>query len=179
MAATGVPTQFMQGVSAEFTVSSADYHSDIWDLTVSIVGAVAIPAVATAHDDGSWLVSIAKNASADATPGTYGYALVVGDGTTEAFIGHGTLRLLANPALADEPYDPRSPAQKILDNVRAAIALLTEGKPVAEYTIEGRSATYYSLGELIQLESRYAFIVNQEEAAARGQRTKQSRIRFR
>lgn len=93
----------------------------------------------------------------------------------------GSLVVLANPTNIYDGYDPRSEAQKTLDAVNASIKIRAEGG-ISNYSIEGRSATYYSLEELLKLRDRYTAIVAQEkqaEAVAQGlPNPKRLRVRF-
>jgi len=175
-----IPKFLTEGVNESFSITSADYKSQDWDLEFTLVGAQSIPTTATAQSDGSWLVEVDKSDSDGAPAGTYGFsALIRNDDGAERVISNGVLTLLANLKNVDEPYDPRSRNQRILDNVRAAIEGLVSGKAVQSYEIEGRKAEYYSLAELVALESRYQFLVDQEQAASRGGSSRRSKILFR
>ena len=142
--------------------SHPTYKSGDYGLTVAIAGPVGIPVQSLPQDDGTWLCEIAGTDLADA--GTYYWNARVTDTDNDwRLIGSGALVVIPNFEDVDVPYDGRSQAQKILDNVRAAIAALTAGKPVQEYEIEGRRAKYYDLADLIRLEDKYERIVQREK----------------
>ena len=135
-------------------------------MTVAIAGPVNLPVTVTGQDDGTWLCEIAGTDITD--EGLYSWSARVTDTDNDyRVIGNGTLAVVPDLATVDTPYDGRSMAQKILDNIDAAIASLTQGKPVSNYSIEGRSATYYSLPDLITLRDKYQRIVAQEKDAER------------
>ena len=158
------PTKLITGLDYRWVASNPTYKSGDYGLTVAIAGPVGIPVQSLPQDDGTWLCEIAGTDVTDV--GTYYWNARVTDVDNDwRLIGSGTLVVIPNFEDVDTPYDGRSQAQKILDNVRAAIAALTQGKPVQSYSIEGRSASYYSLSELVALEDRYQRIVNNELAA--------------
>jgi hypothetical protein len=160
------PTKLLTGIDYRWVASHATYKSDAYTLTVAIAGPVNIPVTTTNEDDGSWQCEISGTDITDT--GLYSWSARVTDVDNDyRLIASGTLSVVPDLATVDTPYDGRSMAQKILDNIDAAIASLTQGKPVSNYSIEGRSATYYSLPDLITLRDKYQRIVAQEKDAER------------
>ena len=158
------PSKLIVDLDYRWVASHPTYKSGDYSLEVGIAGPVGVPVTVTPQDDGSWLCEIAGTDVSEA--GVYYWTARVTDSDNDwRVIGSGTIIAIQDLATVDTPYDGRSDAQKILDKVRAAIAALVEGKPVQSYSIEGRSASYYSLSELRDLESHYQRIVNQEKAA--------------
>jgi hypothetical protein len=175
------PTKLLTGIDYRWIATHTTYKSDAYTLTVAIAGPVNIPVTTTNEDDGSWQCEISGTDITDT--GLYSWSARVTDVDNDyRLIASGTLSVVPDLATVDTPYDGRSKAEKILDNIRAAILALTTGKPVQEYSIEGRSAKYYDLSELVVLEDRYQRIVNQEKAAeaiANGQPSSRLiRVRF-
>lgn len=159
-----VPQELIQSLPFSWEATLNDYQSEAYNLVIGIAGPDAIAVTTTPQSDGSWLCEIDGVSVAEVGSYTWS-ARVVDENDLYKPVGGGTLKVVADLTNSDIPYDGRSEAAKILDKVRAAIAALVEGKPVQSYSIEGRSASYYSLSELRGLENDYQRIVNQEKAA--------------
>jgi hypothetical protein len=159
-----IPKELIQSLSFSWEATLTDYQSDAYNLVIGIAGPDAIAVTTTPQNDGSWLCEVDGVNVAEV--GNYTWAArVVDENDLYKPVGAGTLKVVADLVNSDIPYDGRSDAQKILDNVRTAIASLVQGKPVQSYSIEGRSASYYSLSELVTLEDRYQRIVDREQQA--------------
>jgi len=163
-----IPKELTIAVSTEFESSLTEYSSEQWDLQINIAGNIIIPTTSTANGTG-WLTEIDGADFEDALPGQYQWSarLIHVDTGKVLFVGNGTLQVVDNLALVDEPYDGRTMAKKILDGIQQAIADLASGK-VSSYQIEGRGVTYRSLEELQKAEAYWYQRVQNEEARKRG-----------
>jgi hypothetical protein len=158
------PKSLILDLPFSWEATLTDYQSDTYNLVIGIAGPDSIPVATTPNDDGSWLCEI--DGADVVTVGTFAWAArVIDDSNLYKPVGTGTLKVVVDLVNSDIPYDGRSQAEQILDNIRAAILALTTGKPVQSYSIEGRSASYYSLSELVTLEDRYQRIVDREKSA--------------
>lgn len=80
-------------------------------------------------------------------------------------VGNGQLRVDAGLAGANAGFDGRSPAERDLAAVQAAIRARINGGAVAEYMIGTRRLRNEPLSELTKLESRFKLIVAKERRA--------------
>jgi hypothetical protein len=160
-----VPKELTAGVSADWLSTLNDYPSSQWNLLINIAGQTIIPTTSTPQDDGGWLTEIDGADLEDAVPGEYFWSarvIAVEDGRARS-VGAGNLKILANLATVDDPYDGRTPAKKIHDSILQALQDMAGGK-IASYSIEGRSATYRTLEELNKAESYWRQRVRDEQA---------------
>lgn len=160
-----VPQEITVGVGIDWCSTLSSYQSDQWNLLVNIAGLTTIATTSTPQDDGGWLTEIDSADLVDAEPGDYWWsARVINSDTGIArSVGAGNLKVVANLATVDDPYDGRSPAKKIHDSILQAIQDMAGGK-IASYQIEGRSATYRSLEELNKAEAYWRQRVWEEQA---------------
>jgi len=161
-----VPASLTIGISTNWIATHPTYKSDEWTLAVNIAGAETIPTAIAVEDDG-WLVTVDGANTANLDPGEYYWSarVVDGDGIGRS-IGAGNIKLLANLATVDVPYDGRSPSKKILDGLIQAFQDMQGGK-ISSYGIEGRNVTYRSLDELTKAIDYWQRRVNAENDAAR------------
>jgi hypothetical protein len=160
------PTTVYAGDSVSFeTIPPLGKNPEEWSLSWAIRGADSLDAVGTVAESGNWETTLDGAATADLSPGSYGvwgYVMEIATGKRET-VYSGVVRVEANPVELAE-YDPRSEAEKILDTITAVIKTRVSGG-ISTYTIEGRSASYYSLEELLKLRDRYVAIVEKEKQA--------------
>lgn len=177
-----VPSTITTGTTVIFPVTNPTYSPPDWELQFNIAGNDPIPATVEA-DGAGWLVTVAAAATTDLDPGEYYWsARVVSATSGEArSIGAGNLKLIANLATVDTPYDGRTQSRKILDGLYAAFEKMSTGA-IASYSIEGRSATYRTLEELQSAIAFWERKVKNEENQQRienGQPSrKTARVRF-
>jgi hypothetical protein len=142
-------------------IRSAEEYSLSWSLR----GPSTLDVTST-QEGSNWRTTIAGADTADLAPGAYqvwGFLVDGDDERTTVYCGQVLVK--ANPADVTDPYDPRTEAKKTLDAINATIKARAEGG-VSNYSIEGRSATYFSLDELLKLRDKYTWIVRQEEVTA-------------
>lgn len=179
-----VPKEITVGVGVDWYSTLTEYQSDQWNLLINIAGPTIIPTTSTPQDDGSWLTEIDSADLVDAEPGDYYWSarvVSVDDGRARS-VGAGNLKMIANLATVDDPYDGRTAAKKIHDSILQAIQDMAGGK-ISSYSIEGRSATYRSLEELNKAEAYWRQRVIEEQAridTANGKPSRRTiRTRFR
>lgn len=161
------PGTLYAGDTVEFTtLATSEKSAPDFTLAWAIRGlADSLDVTAAPTELGNWLTTINGADTANLEPGSYGVfgtLTSVATGARET-VFRGVVRIEANPATLDD-YDPRTEAEKTLDSITAAIKTRVDGG-VSTYSIEGRSASYYSLEELLKLRDRYVAIVEKEKAA--------------
>jgi hypothetical protein len=148
-----------------FLSSDSTRAPDDYDLSWAIRGPSSLDIAATVEGS-QWRTTIAGADTADLSPGAYQVWGFLTDGDDErTTIYCGQLLVKSNPVDVTDPYDPRTEAKKTLDAINATLKARAEGG-VSNYSIEGRSATYFSLDELLKLRDKYTWIVRQEEVTA-------------
>lgn len=160
-----VPKELTAGIGADWVSTLSNYKSTEWNLLINIAGQIIVPTTSTPQDDGGWLTEIDGADLEEAIAGEYFWSarvIAVDDGRARS-VGAGNLKILANLATVDDPYDGRSPAKKIHDSILQALQDMAGGK-IASYQIEGRSATYRTLEELNKAESYWRQRVKDEQA---------------
>lgn len=169
------------GDSLNFTVSLADYQaSDGWALSYRLIprstGSV-LTFGATASGD-EFVVALAAGATASWAAGEYTAAAFVSKGADRFTIDSegGPVTIKPNLGTLTGALDLRSDAELALAAVRAKL----KGKAtdaVESYRINNRELRYYSLDELLKLESKLAADVAREQAAAGQTPTEGARVR--
>lgn len=155
MIATGEPTTLTAGSSWQWDVTYSDYPpSDGWALTYVFRG----PEDYTTQDgetdaDGdTYQVRIPK-ANTDLTAGAYRLVGYVDDGIDRFVVYDAPLTVLANPTTA---VNAASHDEEMLALIDAAIeSRLTGSTGVRSFTVNGRAVEYWSLEELLKLQSVY------------------------
>lgn len=184
---------FTSGDSLTFKTIYRRHHWEDWDsedFNLSFVlasGATIVTFSSVANTDGcgGWITTIQPPES-NLAAGLYSWQAIltaISDSTDHQAIGAGQVKVLPNLASVPSNYDPRSPNEITLANIRAAIQNLMSGGAIQEYRIEGRLRHNYTLAELIQLESRYVQLVaiekNQERIKNGLPNADNIKIRFR
>lgn len=165
------PEEISPGEVVEWRKSLAGYSpADGWALTYyfSNTTGTGFDVMASA-DGGSWKVS--ASVPAGVTPGRIDWEAWVSKGAEEYSVGRGSATVAASlkGLAAGAAFDGRSPAEKDLDAVRAALVPATSAG-VLEYEIGGvgtnRRIRYFSKPELLALETSLAQRVNAEKRRA-------------
>jgi hypothetical protein len=168
------PLEFVAGETVQFEKSFDDYlSSDGWSLNYYFRGAGSLDQTAEAQADGSFLVTLSSEKTAELAPGTYFWQGWVELDGEKHMIASGQVEVAQGLAGDLGAYDGRSPAKKILDAIDAMVA----GKATRdqqEYTIAGGSSSRtlkrIPIPELMELRKTYARKVAQERRRARVKR---------
>jgi hypothetical protein len=170
------PSIFTAGETMAWVFSSSDYGSAEYDLVVNFSSAAgAFQATSTDRGDGGWDVALPASATADASPGIYGYSVVVTKGEGDALERHilerGSVELL--PLLdGAAAVDARSSDEIILDAIIATI----QGRATTDQesvNIDGTSISRMSLADLIVARNHFEARVNRKR-----RRSRLSQVRF-
>lgn len=175
------PTRLRAGDTVKWKRHWSDYPTSTYTVVYSLRqkdGSGSIDITCT-DSDGDHLATIARADSTGLAPGEYRWIARANDGTDYYTIGTGSLEVLPN--LEDESADPRTWAEKRLEEVEAAIAVRA-GQTHASHSIGGDSFTGKTDQELFDMRERLQREVNREKARERrsnGQKVRrQGRIRF-
>lgn len=156
------------GDTLKFSVSLSAYPASVWTLHYRLSprrhGSV-VTFDATADGD-THQVTVAATTTADWVPGWYTCAAWVTNDDSERYgVPSETLQIevLANLAALGTGQDLRSQAQRALEDARAALAGWSPA--TRSYTIAGRSMTFATPDEIIQVINYWAAEVSREAAA--------------
>lgn len=118
---------------------------------------------------GAWELSATGPQTAALTPGVYAWVYTVtrasGDRTT---VSNGSIDVRPDLSAAAAGYDARTTAQVALEQAEAALAAFKgSGGRIKTYTIAGRTVTYDTAAELLQVISYWRVRVASETQAQR------------
>lgn len=162
---TREPERLSAGDTWQWTRTFGDYPASTWTLNyfLAVEGAGANPITFEATADGdTFAITVAAATTAAYAAGSYQWTAYATDGSERRRVDEGRLEILANVATADDTYDPRSHAQKILDALEALILGRTT-KDVNQYAIGGRQLTKMAPEELRTWRSFYQTEVRKEK----------------
>ncbi len=137
----------------------SNFPSPAWALTYELRSSVAtgIAVKLTAVQDGTtsgFLISVLASVTAGWVAGTYHWDAYVTKGLERKRVARGVMEVDSNLASEAVNFDARTHVKKTLDALKATL----EGKATrdqASYSIEGRSLSRMSIGELIEWKSLY------------------------
>lgn len=159
-----VPNSFTAGESFSWTKEFSLYPASGWNLTYYFRGVgPGFDVEATANGTKFDLAALASQTTS-CTAGTYSFQAFVTKDDEKILVDSGTIRVHPNLATmaAEDTFDGRSKAQKILD----AIDAMVEGKATLDqqsYVIGNRQLARIPIPDLILLRDKYQRIVNQEK----------------
>ena len=167
---TTEPTSLQAGDTIRWQRLLPDYPARAgWVLSYRLINAqTRIDIVATADGD-AHLVNIPTATSAGYTAGEYTSIAQVTRGADRHTVGQGTIVIKPDWAAAADGADARTPAQRALADLRAALMrwLSTQGH-VQEYEIAGRRMRFATVEEIRQRISIAEGEAAREQAAASG-----------
>ncbi len=166
---TAEPAFIQAGDTTQWQRTLPDYPASAgWVLSYRFINATTrIDVTATASGD-DHLVNISAATTAAYAPGAYTWVASVTHSGQRFTLGHGTTTV--RPDLAAKPagFDARSPAQKALDDLRAALlSWASTSGHVSEYEIAGRRMRFASAADIQSRISLAEREVARETTAAR------------
>lgn len=167
---TEIPYTFIAGDTVSWTASADGYPAtDNWTLKYRLSGDGQINITGVASGD-NWDVTITAVDSAKVVPGVYSYVKWVEKGSGDTIERHtvasGRIEIEENLALASEPADRRSHAQRMVTLLEEAIEKLAEN-PKFEFSFNGRTYKQDNLKALRTELSSWKFILEQEKNSER------------
>lgn len=160
------------GDTLDFETTVADFPaSDGWTLKFRLVpraaGGTAIAITAGTGDDGeTYRTQVGPDVTAAYVADSYSWTSWVEKAGARYSVQAGEVRVLPDPALVTVPYDNRSHARRVLDQIEDLI----DGRSLADrdaYTIAGRSLKLMAVTDLLRWRDLYRAEVAREDAAAR------------
>ena len=155
--------EFVRGDSASWQVRSAvdpngiRYSPNVDDLVVTYVGPEKVSITGTRVGD-HWLVSLKTEDTSKLKPGFYecfytfkGMTGLNGKTPKSWAIRIGRVNVAASPDDLMAGHDPRTRAEKALEAAEDALASFKMGRRVSSYSIDGRSMTFTSTGEILEV----------------------------
>lgn len=179
--------EFVRGDSASWQVRSVvdpngiRYSPDVDSLTVTYVGPGKTSVEGVRVGD-HWLVSLKTEETSKLDPGFYecfytfrGMTRLNGKTPKSWTVRIGRVHVAASPDELQEGHDPRTRAEKALEAAEDALASFKMGRRVSSYSIDGRSMTFTSTGEILEV---IKYWLKRVYAERYGGKTSVSLVRF-
>lgn len=145
--------------------------SDGWTMSFRLVprdSALSPISFAATADGDDYTVSVSSATTATWSAGWYSWAAYVSKDGTRYTCDSGQIEIKPDPAAASAGHDGRSVAQKMVEQLEAALVSYSSSQGlVAEYEIAGRRMKFRSSAEIIQQLAYWKKIRVDEEVAAR------------
>lgn len=167
---TTEPASLQAGDTIRWQRLLPDYPASAgWVLSYRLINAQARIDIVAAADGDAHLVTIGAATSAAYEAGEYTTVAQVTRGTDRHTVGQGTIVIKPDWAAAATGADARTPAQRALADLRAALMrwLSSQGH-VQEYEIAGRRMRFASVDEIRQRIGIAEREVAREQASATG-----------
>lgn len=164
MIPTSEPKRIVKGDTIQWTRSFAGYDPAIWSLTYGFSNATHGFTVDGAdRGDGTWLLRIAPDASANLSNGKYRWHARVTDNTDVFTVAEQPIgEFVEVIGAAGTALDLRYQLEKDLEAIEAYLAGKSD---VASYTIRDRSLARYTHAELWQMRQELKRAIEQERKA--------------
>jgi len=156
-----IPRKIIAGVTFETTARLGRYPAPAWSLLVAMRGPKAID-IESEPDGSVHRIRVEASDTAEWQPGQYTYVVrVVSDGTVHE-IERGSVEIEPDVTQAEDGYDGRSHARRVLDAIEAVIEKRAT-KDQERYRINNRELYRTSIEDLLKLRAKYRAIVAREE----------------
>lgn len=154
---------------APFAANSTTYEPATHALTLHLRGAGQLDITAPIAQASKWELVASGAQTAALSAGTYAWTITATDADgARSTISSGQVPVIADLALAGPGYDARTPAQIALEDAELALASFKgSGGRIRSYTIAGRTLTFDSSAELLQICNYWRLRVANEQRAAR------------
>ena len=120
------------------------------DLTIILKGPGSLTH-AVAKEGAFWKVSISSKETDTLQPGRYAVYLRFTSGETVKTFAYGATEVFQKPEDLEDSHDPRSRAEKALEEAENALMNFKSGKRVQSYSIDGRSMTFTSTADILSI----------------------------
>lgn len=162
---TTEPRTFRQGELVEWTRSLANFPASAWTLIYTFRSPTHAFTVTATADGDTHAAAITAAISADIPAGDYTWQAVANDGVLDfKQVDAGNLTVAKDLALADDGFETRTFAKRMLDAIEARIEGTADRDDIS-YSTEGLSVSRYSPEQLEERRRHYRAIVVQEERA--------------
>lgn len=154
------------------------FDSTTYALSYELRGPAVLTLAGTVQDDG-WAFALAPAISASLPPGRYLWAAIATAPGQRVTLAQGMLIVKPDPAALAAGHDPRSQAQRALDDAEAALATFSKsGGRVKGYSIGTRSMQFDSASEILAIIDYWRRQVEQERSGGKGFGGRTLRVRF-
>jgi len=168
---TREPRTFRQGELVQWTRDLTDFPASAWTLIYTFRSTSHAFTVTATADGDTHAAAIAAAVSADIPAADYSWQAIADDGVLDfKQLGAGFLTVEKDLALADDGFETRTFARRMLDAIEARLEGTADRDDIS-YSTEGLSVSRYSPEQLEERRRHYRALVVQEErtaAAARG-----------
>lgn len=147
---TTEPAFIQAGDTTAWTITLPDYPASAgWVLSYKFINAAGSQEVTAAASGDDHAVTITASSTEDYAPGTYTWLGFVRRTTERYTVRKGTVTVLPDLDAQNAGYESRTPAQKALDDLRAALLqwLSTSGH-IQEYEIAGRRMKFATAADI-------------------------------
>lgn len=159
------PTELRAGLTATWTESISDYPATDYTLKYNLVNATVNKAIVCTASGNDHVATLASTESLTAGEYTWqSYVVSIADATIKYFIASGKITILGSFLTGNTDF--RTHARTTLDAIEAVIESRAT-KSQQSISIGGRSVVNMTFEELIKARSHYAYMVKQEETAAK------------
>lgn len=150
------------------TLNGKRYASDAYTLAYVLRGPAALDLVTVAEGLG-WATTATPTQTATLPAGGYAYQAILSAGENRLTIERGTVKVLPNLAAIGEAYDPRSEAEKALEQAEAAFAGFTQsGGVIKRWKINNREQEFHDAAQFIAILNYWRRrVLNEATARAR------------
>lgn len=136
------------------------------DLTLILKGPSTLSKEAL-KEGAFWRLDLKTSDTDTLTAGRYSVYLRIKSSETVKTVAYGTTKVLPKPEDLDETHDPRSRAEKALEEAENALMNFKSGKRVQSYSIDGRSMTFTSTTDIISIVNYWRDRVRAERRGSR------------
>ena len=160
------PRTFRQGELVEWTRTLTDFPASAWTLIYTFRSPSHAFTVTATADGDTHAASVAAAVAADIPAGDYTWQAIANDGAVDfKQVDAGELTVEKDLALADDGFETRTFARRMLDAIEARLEG-TADRDDTSYSTEGLSVARYSPEQLEERRRHYRALVVQEERAA-------------
>jgi hypothetical protein len=158
-------TELAAGDTWTWPICDVGYDLTVWTVKYFLRGAKKLDLAMEADGVGGYQLKAAAIDTAKLTAGDYSWVLVVTKDSDRVELARGLVKIKPDIAAADENFDGRSFAKKMLDAVRAVM----EGRATRvekSYQFNGKALELQTMSELRAAEKDYAQQVRNEQIAS-------------
>ena len=162
--------EMIVGDTWQFNTTVSDFPASAgWTLTYRLVPEKGAGAAITFNNSGisgdDYVVQVAAATTAAYAAGDYSWAAYVLKSGERHTVDKGEVTLVPDPGVVSTPYDSRSFARKMLDQIEAAL-LAFQDASVKSYTIGSRSMTREDVPNILVMRDRWLWEVKNENDTA-------------
>ena len=166
------PTSLRAGDTAQWLVSVPTYPATSgWTLKYKLINATNQYDILSSASGADHQINLAAATTAAYAAGNYQIVAYVTNIANQRFtLEQGAMIIAPNIAAANAGIDTRTPAQKCLDAMNAALESYGSKAYTQEYEIAGRRIKYTSMADFLKARNQIMAEIQREQAALQGRR---------